>query len=129
MDLANARSLPVAPLFERSLTWIKQTLSASGARTRLGLELYPVFLEAGLPGPSMRVDALIGGGPQCPAYEIVADVVHSLLPVMEKLKIASAAEVETSTLAQRMRDEVVALNGVVVSAGFIGAWSRKQRSD
>ncbi|PYS38766.1 MAG: hypothetical protein DMF71_16320, partial [Acidobacteria bacterium] len=54
MDLANARSLPVAPLFERSLTWIKQTLSASGARTRLGLELYPVFLEAGLPGPSMR---------------------------------------------------------------------------
>lgn len=129
MDLANARSLPVAPLYDRSLTWIKQTLSATGARTRLGLELYPVFLAAGLPGPSMREDALIGGGPQCPAYEIVADVVHSLLPVMEKLKIASAAEVETSTLAQRMRDEVVALKGVVVSAGFIGAWSRKRRID
>jgi SAM-dependent methyltransferase len=129
MDMANARSLPVAALFERSMTWIKQTLSATGARTRLGLELYPVFLAAGLPGPSMRVDALIGGGPQCPAYEIVADVVQSLLPVMEKLKIASAAEVETSTLAQRMRDEVVALKGVVVSAGFIGAWSRKQHSD
>jgi hypothetical protein len=48
---------------------------------------------------------------------------------MEKLKIASAAEVETSTLAQRMRDEVVGLKGVVVSAGFIGAWSRKQHSD
>jgi 2-polyprenyl-3-methyl-5-hydroxy-6-metoxy-1,4-benzoquinol methylase len=129
MDMANARSLPVAALFERSMTWIKQTLSATGARTRLGLELYPVFLAAGLPGPSMRVDALIGGGPQCPAYEIVADVVQSLLPVMEKLKIAGAAEVETSTLAQRMRDEVVALKGVVVSAGFIGAWSRKQHSD
>jgi 2-polyprenyl-3-methyl-5-hydroxy-6-metoxy-1,4-benzoquinol methylase len=129
MDMANARSLPVAPVFERSLTWMKQTLNATGARIQLGLELYPVFLAAGLPGPSMRVDALIGGGPQCPGYEIVADVVQSLLPAMEKLKIASAAEVGISTLAQRMRDEVVALKGVVVSAGFIGAWSHKQRSD
>lgn len=129
MDMANARSLPVAPVFERCVTWIRQTLNASGARTQLGLQLYPVFIEAGLPAPLMRIDAWVGGGPQCPAYEIVADVVRSLLPVMEKLDIASAMEVEISTLAQRMRDEVVALKSVVVSAGFVGAWSRKQRSD
>jgi hypothetical protein len=129
MDMANARSLPIAQLFERSVTWIKQTLNETGARTQLGLELYPVFVEAGLPGPSMRIDALIGGGPQCAAYEIVADVVQSLSPVMETLKIATAAEVEISTLAQRIRDEVVALNSVVVSVGFIGAWSRKQHSN
>ena len=128
MDLANARSLPVAPVFERSVTWIQQTLNATGARTQLGLELYRLFVEAGLPGPSMRIDAWIGG-PQCPAYEILADVVQSLLPAMEKLNIASAQEVEISTLAQRMRDEVVALKGVVVSAGFIGAWSCKQPGD
>jgi 2-polyprenyl-3-methyl-5-hydroxy-6-metoxy-1,4-benzoquinol methylase len=128
VDLANARSLPVAPLYERSLTWIKQTLTASGAQIYLGLELYPVFLAAGLPGPSMRMDALIGGGPQCAMYEIVAEVVQSLLPAMEKLKIASAAELEISTLAQRLRDEVVALKGVVLSGGFIGAWSRKRYS-
>jgi len=129
LDMANACSMPVAPLFERSMAWIKQTLSATGARIQLGLELYPVFLAAGLPGPSMRVDALIGGGPHCPLYEILAELVQNLLPVMEKLKIASAAETGISDLAQRMRDEVVALNGVVVSAGFIGAWSRKRRSD
>jgi ubiquinone/menaquinone biosynthesis C-methylase UbiE len=129
MDMANARSLPVAPVFERSVTWIKQTLDATGARTQLGLELYPVFVQAALPGPSMRIDALIGGGPECPVYEILADVVRSLLPAMEKLNVASATEVEISTLAQRMRDEVVALKGAVVSAGFIGAWSRKQHSD
>jgi ubiquinone/menaquinone biosynthesis C-methylase UbiE len=129
MDMTNARSLPVAPVFERCVTWIKQTLKATGARTQLGLELYPVFVEAALPGPSMRIDAWIGGGPQCPVYEILADVVQSLLPVMEKLNIASAMEVEISTLAQRMRDEVVGLKGAVVSAGFIGAWSRKRYSD
>ena len=48
---------------------------------------------------------------------------------MEKLKIARAAEVRLSTLGQRMRDEVVALRGVVRSGGFIGAWSRKGHSD
>jgi SAM-dependent methyltransferase len=129
LDLANAGSLPIAPLFERSLTWIKQTLSATGAQIQLGLELYPMFLAADLPGPSMRVDALIGGGPQCPLYEILAELIQSLLPTMEKLKIASAAEVGISTLAQRMRDEVVALRGVVRSGGFIGAWSRKEHSN
>ena len=129
VDLANARSLPVASLYERSLGWIRQTLSATGGRIHSGLELYPVFLAAGLPGPSMRLDALIGGGPQCPLYEIFAELIQSLLPAMEKLKIASAAEVGISTLAQRMRDEVVDLKGVVLSAGFIGAWSRKPNSD
>jgi hypothetical protein len=62
-------------------------------------------------------------------YEIVAELIQSLLPAMEKMKIAGAAEVGISTLAQRMRDEVVALKGVVLSAGFIGAWSRKRHSD
>jgi len=128
IDLANACSVPVAPLFERSMTWIKQTLSGTGARLQMGLELYPVFVAAGLPGPSMRVDALIGGGPQCPLFEVVAELTQSLLPAMEKLNIASAAEAQVSTLAERMRDEVVALNGIVRSAGFIGAWSRKPHS-
>ncbi len=129
IDLANACSMPVAPLFERSMTWIKQTLSGTGARIQMGLELYPVFVAAGLPGPSMRIDALIGGGPQCPLFEVVAELIQSLLPVMEELNIASAAEAQASTLAERMRDEVVALNGIVRSAGFIGAWSRKPHSD
>ena len=129
IDLANACSMPVAPLFERSMTWIKQTLSGTGARIQMGLELYPVFVAAGLPGPSMRIDALIGGGPQCPLFEVVAELIQSLLPVMEELNIASAAEAQASTLAERMRDEVVALNGIVRSAGFIGAWSRKRHSD
>lgn len=124
-DIANCRSLPLAPTYERNIGWIKQTLSATGARTQLGLELYQVFLEAGLPGPSMRMDALIGGGPDCPAYDLVADVIRSLLPAIEKLEIATATEVNISSLAQRLRDEVVARKGVVLSPGLIGSWSRR----
>jgi len=45
--------------------------------------------------------------------------------MMEKLKIATSAEVEVSTLAKRMRDEVMTGKGVVLSPALIGAWSRK----
>jgi ubiquinone/menaquinone biosynthesis C-methylase UbiE len=124
-DIANCRSLPLAPTYETHISWIKQALSATGARTQLGLELYSVFVDAGLPEPSMRMDALIGGGADCRAYELAADVSRSLLPVMEKLQIATATEVDIATLAQRLRDEVIAAKGVVLSPGLIGAWSRK----
>ena len=126
-DVANCRSLPLAPTFELSLDRIKRTLSATGARTQLGLDLYSVFVAAGLPGPSMRMDALIGGGPDCPIFDLVAEVTRSLSPAMEKLKIATAREVDISTLAQRMRDEVVAARGIVLSPVLIGSWSRKFR--
>jgi hypothetical protein len=104
---------------------IRQTLSATGARTQQGLEMYSVFLAAGLPGPSMRMDALVGGRPDVTAYELVTNVPTTLLPAMEKLKLATAAEVNLSTLAQRLRDEVVIAKGVVVSPGLIGSWARK----
>jgi SAM-dependent methyltransferase len=127
LDTTNTRSLPPAPTFDRHVGWIRQTLSATGARIQLGLELHSVFLAAGLPGPSMRMDSLIGGGPDCPVYELVAGVTRSLLPAMEKLKVATAMEVHILTLAERMRDEVVAGGGVVVFPALIGAWSRKPR--
>jgi SAM-dependent methyltransferase len=123
-DIGNARSLPPAPTFESAISWMKQTLTATGARMQLGLELYPVFLAAGLPAPTLRMDAMIGGSSEFP-YELLVGAIQSLVPVMEKLKIATAADVELSTLEERMRDEVFRNKGIVVSPGLIGAWSRK----
>jgi SAM-dependent methyltransferase len=119
------RTRPPAPQFDRNIDWIRRTLSATGARIELGLELYSVFLAAGLPGPLMRIDAKIAGGPGSPVYEVVTEVTRSLLPAMEKLQVATAAEVDITTLAERLRREVVAAKGVVVSPALVGAWSRK----
>jgi SAM-dependent methyltransferase len=124
-DSENCRSLPPAPTYDLAVSWIKKSLAVSGARLQLGLELFGIFLAAGLPEPSLRMDALIGGGPDCVGYQLIADVVETLLPVIEKQRIATAAEVEISTLAHRMQDEVVDRNGVVLSPALIGAWSRK----
>jgi hypothetical protein len=124
-ESANCRSLPESPLFTQVTSWIFDTLHKTGARIRLGMELFPVYQAAGLPGPKMRHDALIGGGPDVYAYDMIAGVARSLLPAMEKLGIATASEVHIETLRDRLRDDVVARNGVVVSPALIGAWARK----
>jgi hypothetical protein len=41
------------------------------------------------------------------------------------LHIASAAEVQIDSLADRMRKEVVAKRGVALSYGLVGAWAKK----
>ena len=58
----------------------RRTLAASGARMRLGRDLYAVFRAAGLPGPSLRLDALIGGGRDAIACTLVSDVIESPCP-------------------------------------------------
>jgi hypothetical protein len=104
---------------------MKRALRATGTRIQLGAELYPAFLAAGLPGPSLRMDILIGGGGEFQGYELLAGAIQSLLPVMEQLGITTAAEVSFPTLAERMRDEVIGGKGVAISPALIGAWSRK----
>jgi SAM-dependent methyltransferase len=125
-DTEFCRSLPPAPAYERAAQWIRKTLADSGAHLQLGLELFRIFVAAGLPEPSMRFDALIGGGPDCIAYQHIAEVVETLLPEMERRGTAQVAEVGISTLANRMRDEIVSANGVALSPGLIGAWSTKR---
>jgi hypothetical protein len=43
---------------------------------------------------------------------------------MERLGIATSAEIEPDTLADRLLAEVTAENGIVVWPPMIGAWSR-----
>jgi SAM-dependent methyltransferase len=124
-DLTSCKSLPLSPTYEGCIDWIIQTLKRSGARTQLGLELHQIFLSAGLPPPSLRLDASVGAGPESPAYELVAEVARSLLPAMEKFDVATPAEVRVDTLADRLREEVTAGGGVVVAPSLIGAWTRK----
>ena len=57
-------------------------------------KLHAAFVAAGLPAPSMRLEAIIAGGADSPErLDVVPDIVGSLLPTMERLGVATAAEV------------------------------------
>jgi hypothetical protein len=47
-----------------------------------------------------------------------------MLPLAERFGVATADEVAIDTLAERLRAETAACDGVVKSPDFIGAWVR-----
>jgi len=88
------------------------------------MKLYQTFLGAGLPGPQMILGGHIEGGSDAFTYSYIAEIVRSLMPMMEQFGVWTATEAGVDTLAIRMRDEVVAARGVVAPPLQIGAWTR-----
>jgi ubiquinone/menaquinone biosynthesis C-methylase UbiE len=117
-------SFPETPV-HRALAEMLQRGRGVFPEMSMGTKLYGTFLAAGLPAPQLQMEAPAGGGPDWPGYRLVADTVRSLLPRLESLGLASATEVDPATLEDRLRDEVVAVNGMQQLPVVIGAWARR----
>jgi len=124
MNVEEAKSFPRVDLFEQSMRLIVETLDREKAENLMGLRLYRTFVEAGLPPPQMIMGARLEGSSDSLGYQIVAQVVKSLLPVMEKFGIANEKDIQVETLTQRLRDEVVSQGAVIVLPPLVGAWTR-----
>ena len=125
IDWSGLSSFPPAPTFDRCCRWCFDTLRLHGTETRMGSKLHAAFVEAGLSAPSMRLEALLGGAEKGSAVlRLMADLTATLLPEMERLGVATAADVDMDTLFDRMAAESAAGESVLVGHFQIGAWSR-----
>jgi SAM-dependent methyltransferase len=122
-DLGAVTSHPPAPLWERTIDRLLDVMAIAGAHVRMGLELHPTFLAAGLPAPRLRSDQDLGAGPDWAGYERVAEVARSLLPTLRAYDEGAATELDVDTLAARLRDDVVATGGVATWPALLGAWA------
>lgn len=116
---------PSSPLWQQTRNWINQAFQRAGAELQMGLKIYGTFLEAALPAPQLRYEAILAGGPQSPIYEFLADVVRALLPMLVQFGIATAEEVDIETLEDRLREEIVPHQGVARTPAIVSAWARK----
>lgn len=117
---------PCSPTHEMIARWAMPAIEASGASVHSGGQLGRVFTDAGLPNPSLRLEAPIAVGDQTEELiQLMCDLVVELLPTIERLGIATAAEIDVATLAQRVRDEVREHNCVLVGRTQVGAWSQR----
>jgi hypothetical protein len=91
----------------------------------MGINLFRLFGQAGLPAPEMRLYATVGGGEAWPGYENLADLVRTLLPRILEYGVATEEEVGIDTLAERLRAEVVGQDGVAITYSLVTAWARK----
>jgi len=124
LDATAVKSLPRCELVETTISQIIQTFTRAGVDVQTGLKLAQIFIEAGLPRPEMIQAARLGNGPDSPAYQHITEITRTLLPLMERVGVATAAEVDIDTLAERLGQEVVANNATLVAPPFIGAWAR-----
>jgi ubiquinone/menaquinone biosynthesis C-methylase UbiE len=124
MDIAAARSVPDMPMWQKYGTWIQETFQRANVDIQMGPKLYNTFRQAGLPAPKMNLHARIGGGEDFTVCEYIADIVASLLPMMDRFGVVSAATIEIGTLAARLREEMVNYDGVMIPPPLVGAWAR-----
>ncbi len=124
-DLRMLEPLTDTPLYRQCLRWLAAVFKHAGTRMQMGRELHATYVAAGLPAPTMRLLATMGGGPDFPGYAIIADTVRSAMPMMEQLGVATAAEVDIETLEGRLRAETCAQGGVIAVLPLVAAWSRK----
>ncbi len=115
---------PETPLVMRCAEALDRVSLLAGVERHMGYRYRPLFLAAGLSEPELRMDTMLGGGPDFAGYHVFAETFRSLLPVMERFGVATAAEFEIDTLAERIRDEIVANDAVMSFPPQAVAWTR-----
>jgi ubiquinone/menaquinone biosynthesis C-methylase UbiE len=118
-------ALPPSPLLDQAWTWILEAYRRAGLDSRMGLRLFPLFAEAGLPAPRMRLDAAVGGGSNWEGYDYIAETLRAILPLIVTHGVATAEEVGTDSFGARLREEVLGQGGVITTWSFVTAWARK----
>jgi SAM-dependent methyltransferase len=124
LDLTLAgTTLSPTPLFEQAGNRLTEVFQRAGLDTQ-GLNLFHVFLEAGLPAPEMDLMNTVGGGPEWAGYEQIVDVTVALLPLIIQFGIATREEVQIETLLQRLREEAATRQSAVMAHGLMNVWTR-----
>jgi ubiquinone/menaquinone biosynthesis C-methylase UbiE len=113
------------PLWFQTASLIRETFRQSGANTEMGLALYRMFQEAGLPAPRMRMEVLVGRDPEYARW--FYDLLCSLLPRIQEFNLPVDALGNLATLLERLQAELAASDTVVPWLAPVGVWSRKAR--
>jgi SAM-dependent methyltransferase len=118
---------PTVDLWEQVQHWIAETFRRGGVHFDIGGRLYHLFRRAGLPGPAVLEHISAGGGAAMRPYcENSAEIIRSLLPRMEQFGIATAAEVQIDTLAERLEYETCAADSQITYVPIVGAWTTRE---
>jgi SAM-dependent methyltransferase len=123
MSMPGMRGVPEGPLLRQCVNWVIGTIGKAGFDPDMGGRLFATFADAGLPTPQMIAASPAGGGPHSPIYDYVAETLRSLLPTAERLGVATAAEMEVETLAERLRREALEKQACIFLPPYVGAWT------
>ncbi len=116
---------PALPLLARAFGWITDAFAHGGMPGDISARLAGRFDRAGLRDVRIMREGRIEAGPTSGAYEFMARTVRTLFPLIERLGLATAADVDIDTLEARLRDEAVTAGARFIPAHFTAAWARR----
>ena len=102
LDIPAARSLPATPLVSQALAWIAEAFAKGGIQPALGPRLWTIAREAGL-RPLGMIGIQPHFGPDDPAaVAVLAGVIGTAAPLIERTGVATAEEIGVETFTQRL---------------------------
>src|SRR5262249_24682856 len=105
------------PLWSASVAAIHEAFRRSGANPELGPALYKTFLAAGLPGPTMRLEMLLGKNADL--ARLFGGLAHTLANEDRRSESPLGKLGDLGTLERRLGAEVAASDAVAGSPAFV----------
>ena len=124
-DIRAGGAVPSTPTVQRALSWILEAFSRAGIHSDLGPRLWAVARDAGLRPRGMLGVQPYFGSDDANGTALLTGIVRTLLPVLERTGVATAAEVGVETLHQRMSDELAHAHAVFAFPPLVSAWATR----
>ena len=110
------------PLWSAAAAVIHRSFLRAGARPELGPALYQLYLDAGLPGPSVQLEMLAGRCPDLSQW--FGDIIRTLQTENEASSRGVDGLGDLSTLQERLQAQLLSSTTIAAWPAYVGAWCR-----
>lgn len=123
-EMTAAGTLPPTDLSARIVYWLTESFRRSGLDPVLGARLADVMWDAGFDeATTLGLQGYRPPGDRDGA-RMAAQIIRTLLPIIEKTGIATPEEVDIDTLEDRIQRECLRHGAIFKPPTLVGAWAR-----
>ena len=117
-------SFPYVPLWDVAANFIRIAFQSSIQNYHAADRLLEHFFDAGLPDPHLFCEKLVGGNADSPLYGWLAELLQSLQPQLDRMRIILSETFTMEGFESRLRDAVVEARSQVFGPAQVCAWAR-----
>jgi SAM-dependent methyltransferase len=122
-DVPTSRALPASALLSQAVAWVAETFARTGIQHSLGTRLWAVVREAGL-RPLGMTGVQPHFGPSDPAaVGLMAGIIRTIAPLIERTGVATAEQIGVDTFAQRLQADLETTSAVVAHPILLSTWA------